>query len=82
VARRDGYWKKHPIKELQAILFEFHDQGWAIMDPPKYYKMYCKCPAKHKTTLHLTPSNTNYGKDKRGWLHRQPCYKQTQEGKK
>lgn len=74
VKRTNGYWKSHPRKELQALLVEFHEQGWTILDPPKYYKMRCACPAKHKTTLHLTPSNPDYELNKRKWLRRQSCY--------
>jgi hypothetical protein len=71
---KGGYWQRHPKKELQALLILFHEQGWRIIDPPKYYKAYCACSQKHKTTVHLSPSGANYITDKEHWLARQPCY--------
>lgn len=68
-----GYWKKHPIKELNALLGEFHEAGWSIIDPPKYYKVKCPCGA-HMRSIHLTPSNPNYARDCIKWLYRQDCY--------
>lgn len=53
----------------------FHRAGWLIFDPPKYYKCYCVCAEKHKTTVHLTPSGGSYIRNKTQWLERQPCYK-------
>lgn len=73
------YWKKHPNKELEALLAEFDEAGWRIIDPPTYYKVYCPCPLKHKRTVHLTPSNPKYILETRLWLHRQPCYNDTGE---
>lgn len=70
------YWKKHPIKDLETLLSEFDAAGWRILDPPKYYKVYCACPEQHKRTVHLTPSNPQYTLDTRKWLQRQSCYKE------
>ena len=68
------YWKRHPKKELEALLGEFHEANWKIVDPrKKYYKVKCPC-GKHTRTIHLSPSNPNYVRDTRGWLYRQPCY--------
>ncbi len=72
--RTNGYWRTHPVKELQALLVEFHEQGWTILDAPTYYKMRCPCASKHKTTMHLTPSDPNYERNKKQWLRRQSCY--------
>jgi len=77
---KNGYWKTHPNKEIQALLMKFHHQGWRIIDPPKYYKAYCACSGKHKTTIHLTPSGANYVLDKEKWLQRQSCYKEFGQG--
>lgn len=74
------YWKKHPIKEIEELLVEFDAAGWRVIDPPKYYKVYCPCAEKHKRTVHLTPSSRNYILDTQSWLHRQPCYKDRKEG--
>ncbi len=73
---RNGYWRTHPKKELQALLMRFHNQQWRIVDPPKYYKAYCLCNEKHKTTIHLSPSGANYIRDKDKWLQRQSCYRE------
>lgn len=67
-----GYWKRHPSKDLEALLDEFHAAGWRIQDPPTYYKVLCPC-GEHQRWIHLTPSNPNYGKDASRWLRRQQC---------
>jgi hypothetical protein len=72
--RTNGYWRRHPVKEIQALLVEFHEHGWRIIDPPTYYKALCPCAQKHKTTVHLTPSDPNYVLNKQKWLRRQSCY--------
>jgi hypothetical protein len=81
VSSKSGYWKTHPKKDLQALLMRFHKLGWKIVDPPTYYKVYCPCK-RHKTTVHLSPSNPNYILDKTKWLERQSCYKEDKEGAK
>jgi hypothetical protein len=70
----NGFWKRHPKKELQALLYELHERGWRVEDPPKYYKVYCPCPEKHKETIHLTPSNPYYGNDKLVYLRNHTCF--------
>ena len=67
-----GYWKKHPRKELDAVLDAFHDAGWAVLDPPRYYKVRCPC-GKHQRSIHLTPSDPNYMRNALKWLARQQC---------
>jgi hypothetical protein len=69
-----GYWKRHPKKELEALLGEFHEAGWAIDDPPRYYRVRCPC-GQHYRWVHLTPSSANYVRNALQWLYRQPCYK-------
>ncbi|AGW40970.1 DNA topoisomerase IV subunit B [Leifsonia xyli subsp. cynodontis DSM 46306] len=68
------YWRKHPKKELEALLGEFHEAGWRIQDPPKYYRLYCPCSAEHKTFVHLTPSGGYYANHKLQWLYNLDCY--------
>jgi hypothetical protein len=70
-----GYWKRHPDKELEALLGEFHLAGWRIIDPPTYYQVRCPC-GDHKRSIHLTPSNRNYVRNALKWLYRQPCYRE------
>lgn len=74
-----GYWKKHSKKELEAVLEMFHQAGWRIEDPPKYYKVMCpeRC-GNHYKWIHLTPSDVNYGKNAVKWLERQPCYERVE----
>ena len=79
MGKRTSYWKTHPKKEIQALLFRFHWQDWRIIDPPKYYKAYCACSEQHKKLIHLTPSGANYVLDQTKWLERQPCYSPTKE---
>jgi hypothetical protein len=74
MGKTNGYWTRHPTKDLQSLLILIHEQRWRILDPPTYYKAYCPCPDRHKTTVHLTPSGTKYRQNKLSWLKRQPCY--------
>lgn len=67
------YWEKHPKKELEALLGEFHDAAWRIISPGRYYKVRCPC-GKHQRTVHISPSNPNYARDTLKWLYRQSCY--------
>ncbi|GAB3054345.1 hypothetical protein GCM10027079_21090 [Sediminivirga luteola] len=73
------YWAKHPKKELEALLGEFHEAGWRIENPKrKYYRVKCPC-GEHKKSVHISPSDPNYVKNTLSWLYRQPCY---QEGRR
>lgn len=71
-----GRWRKHPRKEIEALLGEFHEAGWRIEDPPKYYRVFCPC-GKHLRSIHLTPSDPRYVNHALRWLYRQPCYRQS-----
>lgn len=62
-------WKKHPRKDLEAVLVEFAAHGWPIVNPPKYYQVLCPCGV-HYRWIHLTPSNPNYGKEVLRWAQR------------
>ena len=75
-----SYWKRHPKKELEALLGEFHEAGWKVLDPKKggYYKVRCPC-GDHQRSVHISPSNPNYVKDTLMWLYRQPCYNNNRE---
>lgn len=67
------YWKKHPRKDLESLLGEFHDAGWRIIDPPRYYTVRCPC-GRHQRSIHLTPSDPKYAQNALRWLYRQQCY--------
>jgi hypothetical protein len=72
----NGYWIRHPNKEIQQLLFELHLSDWIIENPPKYYKALCTCPGKHRTTIHITPSGRYYLNNKRKYLVRTTCFTQ------
>lgn len=67
------YWRKASRKEIECLLGEFHDAGWTIIDPPKYYTVRCPC-GQHQRWIHLTPSSAAYVKNALQWLYRQSCY--------
>lgn len=67
-----GYWRKHPRKDLEEVLVAFHKAGWLIEDSGTYYRVICPC-GDHQRSIHLTPSNPNYGRQALSWLRRQPC---------
>jgi hypothetical protein len=71
-----GSWKKHPRKDLQEVLEKFSAAGWQVINPPKYYKVYCPCVQQHKRTIHLTPSDPNYGRNALAWMRRQTCMRE------
>lgn len=68
-----GYWPKHPKKDLEALLGEFHEAKWIVKKSKTYYKVLCPC-GDHKRSIHLSPSNPNYARDAIKWLYRQECY--------
>jgi hypothetical protein len=69
VARR-----RHLDKDIEGVLLEAEAHGWVVVPSANYWKLRCKCPAKHQRWVHLTPSNTNYGKNLASWLKRQSCW--------
>ncbi|MBA8829702.1 hypothetical protein FB555_001818 [Alpinimonas psychrophila] len=74
MGRQNGYWKRHPKKDLQALLLALDQSGWYILDPPTYYKALCPCPLRHRTTIHLSPSNPRYAKEKLRYLVSTTCF--------
>lgn len=57
------YWQRHPRKELQDLLIEADKHGWRIERKKKYYRIKCPCGSCQES-VHLTPSDPNYGKNK------------------
>lgn len=68
---------RHPKKELEDLLQKVEAQNWRVTKGNRYFGCWCPCPKKHKTWVHLTPSNPNYARDKLAWFKRQPCWKET-----
>jgi hypothetical protein len=69
------YWQRAGNKTIGDLLQAFDEAGWAIDNPPKYYRVRCPCGA-HMRWIHLTPSGTNYARNALKWLERQPCMKE------
>lgn len=67
-----GYWRRHPKKDLERLLEQFHASGWVIKDSDTYYKVLCPC-GEHRRTIHLSPSGSQYRRNAESWLRRQPC---------
>lgn len=74
MSKRSGYWITPINKDIQTLLLDLHEEGWRILDPPKYYKALCPC-GLHKTTIHLTPSSRYYLNNKRQDLRNKTCFK-------
>lgn len=69
-----GYWTK-ANKDIEEVLEAFHQAGWRILNPPRYYTVRCPC-GQHQRSIHRTPSDPNYGRNAVKWLERQPCYQE------
>lgn len=65
---------RHPRKELEALLKEAEARGWRVTKGRKYYTIWCPCPGKHRETVHLTPSDPNYGRNLRAHLRLTTCW--------
>jgi hypothetical protein len=74
-----GYWRRHPRKDLEAVLVAFHEARWRVEASDRYYRVKCPC-GKHQRSIHLTPSNPNYGSEALRWMRRQSCNQEPQEG--
>lgn len=66
------YWRRAQRPEVQAILVAFHEAGWRVDDTRTYYRVMCPC-GDHQRSIHLTPSDPNYGRNALQWLKRQSC---------
>lgn len=66
------YWQKAKNKDIGQLLKLFDEAGWAIDDPPTYYRVRCPC-GDHMRWIHLTPSGANCIRNAVKWLDRQQC---------
>lgn len=74
MAGKNGYWKKHPKKEIQLFLYELHLSGWRIENPPRYYTALRPFPKKHRASIHLTPSGRYSLNNTRRHLENNTCF--------
>lgn len=65
---------RHPDKGLEKLLQEAEERGWRVVKGRKYYKAYCPCQEKCKETVHLTPSNHHYERNKRNKMSKCPAW--------
>lgn len=56
---------RHPNKELETLIRDAESQGWTVTKKRKYYRARCPCPMKCSEMIHLSPSDPNYGINKR-----------------
>jgi hypothetical protein len=70
----------HPNKkEGEPLLRDAEKQGWRVIRPGRYFKLYCPCPEEHMETVHITPSNPNYFREKRRHLRRTTCWREAEK---
>ena len=67
--------RKHPDKELRALIDAALAHGWRIDRSTTYYILLCGC-GQHRKTVHMTPSDPNYILNTTKWFHR-TCWKET-----
>jgi hypothetical protein len=61
---------RHPKPELEALIKEAERFGWRVTRERKYYKALCPCSMKCMETIHISPSDPNYGRNKRNKMSR------------
>lgn len=64
---------RHSNKELDAVIRDMEQHGWAVTRGGKYYKGKCGC-GRHVKTVKCSPSDPNYERNLRGWLGRLECW--------
>jgi hypothetical protein len=69
---------RHPVKELEAVLREAEEKKpkWRVTKRKRYFTLWCPCAAKHKKTVHLSPSDPNYETRLRSYLKSRTCWDQ------
>lgn len=67
--------QRHPKKDLEAILKSAEAHGWNFERKQKYFMGKCSCGVHHRT-VHLSPSDPNYGTNLDHWFRRQTCWKE------
>lgn len=56
-------------REREKLLKDLENRGWRITKGKNgYYRVWCPCPGKHQTGVHLTPSDPNYWKHRRAYI--------------
>lgn len=60
-------------QQLDELLADAEARGWRVERGKGYPKMFCPC-GNHKATVHLTPSDPYYFRNKRKHLERYTCW--------
>lgn len=63
---------RHPVPDLERLLCDAEVRGWRVERGKKYFKAYCPCPLKCRETVHLTPSDPRYARNKRNKMSKCP----------
>lgn len=66
--------RKHPIKELEAVLQDAESKDWDVAAGRKYFKMKCPCPDEHLKIVHISPSGGYYLNHLLQKLRRDTCW--------
>ncbi len=70
-----GYWNKHPKKDGEDLLKEFHAHRWIITRNKGYYV--CWCPSEcgqHMQTVRLSPHSPYHWNHVRQVVEKFPCW--------
>lgn len=67
--------RKHPDKELEAILRDAETKNWRVEVGKKYFKLKCPCSAQHYKVVHVTPSSGYYTNHLLQALESRTCWK-------
>jgi hypothetical protein len=67
--------RKHPDKDIRALLKEAGDKNWRIVEARRYWKIMCPRECKCWKTVKCTPSSSTYLTDLRHFLDRATCWR-------
>lgn len=65
---------RHPEKDLEDLLKVAEAHGWRITKRQRYYQARCPCGGCQET-VHMTPSDPNYGRNKLNKMSKCPEWK-------
>lgn len=73
---KSGRRPRHPKPELEALIRQAEALGWRVTREKKYYKALCPCPGKCMETIHITPSDPNYVRNKHNKMSKCETWKE------